>query len=121
LEAAETIPLRPLSKKAVGIGEDRRGLRSADQDHTLKEGESVDKIVRISGGFLLGFLVGAGAVVMLAPRSGAETRYAIQERVEAVFEAGRQAADERRLELTAQLEDLKQPGLQRGGAGAEGL
>jgi gas vesicle protein len=91
------------------------------RNHTLKEGEPVDKIVRISGGLLLGFLVGAGTVVLLAPRSGAETRYAIQERVEAVLEAGRQAADERRLELTAQLEDLRQPGLSRGRAGAEGL
>jgi gas vesicle protein len=91
------------------------------RNHTLKEGEPVDKIVRISGGLLLGFLVGAGTVVLLAPRSGAETRYAIQERVEAVLEAGRQAADERRLELTAQLEDLRQPGLSRSRAGAEGL
>jgi gas vesicle protein len=76
----------------------------------------VDKIVRISSGLLLGFMLGAGAVVLLAPRSGAETRHAIQERVEAILDAGRQAADERRLELTAQLEDLKQSGLRRGGA-----
>lgn len=73
----------------------------------------MDKIVRISGGLLFGFLVGAGTMVLLAPRSGAETRYAIQERVGAILEAGRQAADERRLELTAQLEDLKQPGVRQ--------
>jgi gas vesicle protein len=79
----------------------------------------VDKIVRISGGLLLGFLVGAGTVLLLAPRSGAETRLAIQDRVEDVIEAGRQAADERRLELTAQLEDLKRPGSGRGGAPAQ--
>jgi hypothetical protein len=97
------------------------GSNCSAEQNTLKEGEPVEKIVRISGGLLLGFLVGAGVVVLLAPRSGAETRYTIQERVGAVLEAGRQAADERRLELTAQLEDLKQPGFRRGGAGAEEL
>ena len=87
----------------------------------MKEGDLVDKIVRISGGLLLGLLVGAGTVILLAPRSGAETRFIIQERAGAIVEAGRQAADERRLELTAQLEDLKQPVVRRGGAGAEEL
>jgi gas vesicle protein len=65
------------------------------------------KVLRILAGLLLGAVVGAGLVMLLAPRSGAETRRLIQERVEAILAEGRQAAEERRLELTAQLEELK--------------
>lgn len=65
--------------------------------------------LRFVAGFLVGAGVAAGLVLVLVPRSGADTRQLIQERVQTVLEEGRQAAEERRLELTAQFESLKQP------------
>jgi gas vesicle protein len=59
-------------------------------------------------GLVFGAVVGAGLVMLLAPRSGAETRQLIQERADAILAEGRRAAEERRLELTAQLEALKE-------------
>lgn len=100
--------IRPQEPKGLlhGCAESGGGLSSFGP---RKEGRSLDKIVRITGGLLAGFLVGYGLVILFTPRSGAETRYAIQERVDATLDAGRQAAEERRLELAAQLEDLKRP------------
>lgn len=69
----------------------------------------MDRSLKFAGGFLLGALLGAGVVLLLAPHSGAETQQLIQERIQAILEEGRQAAEERRLELNAQLEALKQP------------
>lgn len=69
----------------------------------------MDRSLKLAGGFLLGALFGVGVVLLLAPRSGAETQQLIQERIQAVMEEGRQAAEERRLELNAQFEALKQP------------
>jgi gas vesicle protein len=66
------------------------------------------KVFRIMAGLLFGAVVGAALVVLLAPRSGAETRRLIQERVDAVLAEGRRAADERRVELAAQFEALKE-------------
>jgi len=60
-------------------------------------------------GLFLGGLVGAGLVLLLAPRSGDETRQMIRDRAQAILAEGQQAAEARRLELTAQLEALKQP------------
>ena len=57
----------------------------------------------------MGAAVGAGLVVLLTPLTGAELRQAIQDRIEEVRAAGQEAAETRRLELTAQLETLKQP------------
>lgn len=70
----------------------------------------MNKLVDWLGGFLLGSVVGAGVVLLFLPRSGEETRHLIQERVDAVVEEGRQAAEARRHELTARFEALKQPG-----------
>ncbi len=68
------------------------------------------KVLRIMAGLLLGAMISAGLVLLFAPRSGTETRRLIQERIEGVLAEGRQAAETRRLELTAQFETLKQPG-----------
>ncbi len=67
------------------------------------------RMLRIFIGLLLGTLVGMALVLLFAPRSGAETRQLIQERIQEILDEGRQAAEARRLELTAQFEALKQP------------
>lgn len=67
------------------------------------------KVLRFSSGLLMGALVGAGLVIFLTPRSGGETRRLIQERIDAILAEGKQAAEERRLELQSQFEALKQP------------
>lgn len=67
------------------------------------------KVLRIMAGLLLGAVVGAGLALLFAPRSGADTQRLIQERVDAVLAEGRQAAETRRLELTARLDALKEP------------
>jgi gas vesicle protein len=69
----------------------------------------MSRTLRLLAGLFLGGLLGAGLVLLLAPRSGDETRRLIRERVQAILAEGQQAAEERRLELTAQLEALKQP------------
>jgi gas vesicle protein len=60
-------------------------------------------------GMLLGAALAAGLVLLFAPQSGAEVRQKIKDRVDDILAEGRQAAEERRLELTAQFESLKQP------------
>lgn len=67
------------------------------------------KLVRFLGGLLLGAALGAGLVLILTPQSGAGTRRLVQNRVQEVLDEGRRAAEERRLELTAQLEARVQP------------
>jgi gas vesicle protein len=69
----------------------------------------MDRVVRMMAGLLLGAAVAAGLVLLFAPRSGAEMRQQIQERIQDILAEGREAADSRRLELTAQFENLKQP------------
>lgn len=64
---------------------------------------------KIAGGMLLGTMFAVGLVLLYAPRSGAETQRLIRERIESILSEGRQAAEARRLELTAQFESLKQP------------
>jgi gas vesicle protein len=67
------------------------------------------RFLRIVSGLMLGAALGVGLVLLFAPRSGTETRQMIQERVQDVMAEGQQAAEARRLELTAQFEALKQP------------
>lgn len=69
----------------------------------------MSRALRMMAGMLMGMLVGAGLVLLFGPRSGAEMRRLIRERIQAIQAEGRQAAEERRLELTAQFENLKQP------------
>jgi len=69
----------------------------------------MDKMLRITSGLVLGAVFGAGLALLFAPRSGAETQQLLRERMQAILDEGRQAAEERRLELTAQFEALKQP------------
>ena len=69
----------------------------------------MNRILEFGGGLLLGAVVGAGLVLLLAPQSGVETRQLIQERFQDILEEGRMAAEVRRLELQARFEDLKRP------------
>jgi gas vesicle protein len=69
----------------------------------------MNRSLKFAGGLLFGALFGAGLVLLFVPRSGAETQRLIQEHIQAILAEGRQAAEERRLELTARFEALKQP------------
>ena len=72
-------------------------------------GDTVDKFMRFTGGFLLGAAVGFGLTLLYAPLSGDDTRQSIKDYVQDVLDEGRQTAEMRRLELTSQFEDLKRP------------
>ena len=69
----------------------------------------MNRLFRFLAGLLLGGMLGIGLVLLFAPRSGAELRDAIQERIDAILEEGREAAEVRRVELQTQFEALKQP------------
>jgi len=67
------------------------------------------KILGFTVGLLLGAVVGAGVVLLFAPQSGADTMQLIRDRVQSIMAEGKDAAETRRLELTAHFESLKQP------------
>ena len=67
------------------------------------------KVSSVFSGLVVGALVGMVVVFLLAPRSGDETRQRLQDRMDAILDQGKQAAEERRLELTRPFKDLKQP------------
>jgi gas vesicle protein len=68
------------------------------------------KLVRFTGGMLLGALVGGGLVLLLAPRSGEGTRALVQDWLQSVWREGQEAAEAKRRELMAQLEELQSAG-----------
>lgn len=72
----------------------------------------MSKEMRIMAGLFLGAGLTAGLVLLFTPRSGAEVRHMIQERIEAILEEGREASEARRLELASRFEALKQPASQ---------
>lgn len=67
------------------------------------------RALNFASGFLVGAMLGVGLVLLFTPRSGEELRLTVQDRVNAVLQEGRQAAEQRRLELKADLEARKQP------------
>ena len=69
----------------------------------------MSRVFRILAGLLVGAAVAASLILLFAPQSGAETRRKIQECIEDILAEGRQAAETRRLELTAQFDELKLP------------
>lgn len=69
----------------------------------------MSRVLRVIAGMLVGATLAIGLVLLFAPQSGDELRRKIQERIQDILVEGRQAAEERRLELTAQFENLKQP------------
>jgi gas vesicle protein len=68
----------------------------------------MDDTVDVMVGLFLGVLVGGAIGLLLAPRSGLETRSAIRGRFNLMIEEGRRAAAERRAELEAQFAEAKQ-------------
>lgn len=60
-------------------------------------------------GILVGALVGSTVALLLAPESGAHLRGQIRARGEGLLAEVRNAAEERRLELTERLETLRAP------------
>lgn len=65
------------------------------------------RMLTIASGMFAGVIVGAALVLLFAPQSGQETRRLVQERMEAILAEGRMAAEEKRIELTAELDALK--------------
>lgn len=60
-------------------------------------------------GLVVGAALSAALVLLFVPQSGAQTRQIIRDRIQEVVDEGRQAAEERQLELTARFERLKEP------------
>jgi gas vesicle protein len=69
----------------------------------------VRKVIDFVVGLLFGSLVGATLGLLLAPRSGLDTRQLVKERINEIIEEAKQAAAERRLELEARLAAAKRP------------
>ncbi|MEJ2208444.1 MAG: YtxH domain-containing protein [Anaerolineae bacterium] len=67
------------------------------------------KVLNIFAGMALGAAVGVGLALVLAPESGDELQRRIKEWWAQVQAAGQEAAEQRRLELTAQLREMRQP------------
>ena len=58
-------------------------------------------------GFIIGLAIGGGAVMLLAPGPGAETRTRLRSRVDRLLEEGRQAAEQTRADAHARMAALK--------------
>jgi gas vesicle protein len=67
------------------------------------------RIIGFIAGAMCGAVVGAVAALLLAPASGLELRQEVRTRVNELLAEGRQAAEDRRAELEAQLAALKRP------------
>jgi len=67
----------------------------------------MDDALEVMGGLVLGALLGGAIALLLAPRSGRQTRAAIRGRINLVIEEGRRAAAERRAELESQFAEAK--------------
>jgi len=67
------------------------------------------KFARFLEGFILGGLLGAGLVILLAPVSGEQFRSQLQGEVERMRLEVEKAAGERRAELERQLAALRAP------------
>ena len=60
-------------------------------------------------GIVVGGLVGSTIALLLAPESGDELRSELRARGENFFSDGRQAADERKIELRQRLDAMRAP------------
>ena len=69
----------------------------------------MDRTLRFFAGVVVGAAVAAAVVVLLTPQSGEDLRDGIKARIDNIVQEGRQAAEDKRLELTAQLEQAKKP------------
>ena len=64
-------------------------------------------IIRFIAGFLVGLILGAGAVLLTAPQSGSELQSQAKAWVDDILNEGRKAAELRRAELEARVADLQ--------------
>jgi hypothetical protein len=71
------------------------------------EVEKMRKTISFLTGLLAGAVVGATAVILLAPTSGSEMQERLRSRVQELIDEGKQAAAARRAELETQLEAFK--------------
>lgn len=62
------------------------------------------QITGFFAGLLSGGIVGAAVIILLAPRSGSDTRQALIDKVNDIIDAGREAVAARRQELRGQYE-----------------
>jgi gas vesicle protein len=72
-----------------------------------------EKLMRRMFGFMIGIavgsLVGSTIALLMAPESGDELRTLLRERGQNFFNDVRHAADERRIELRQQLDEMRAP------------
>jgi gas vesicle protein len=64
----------------------------------------IRQIIGFFAGLLSGGIVGAAVVILLAPRSGSETRQALIDKVNDIIDTGKEAVEVRRQELRGQYE-----------------
>ncbi|MBI4772237.1 MAG: YtxH domain-containing protein [Chloroflexi bacterium] len=69
----------------------------------------MSKPVSFIAGAMCGAVIGAVAALLLTPESGQDLQERARERVEGVLSEARQAAEERRAEMEAQLAKLRAP------------
>lgn len=58
-----------------------------------------NQVLNFAVGLISGGVVGAAAVMLLAPQAGDETRQGIVDKINEIIESGKQAAAERKQEL----------------------
>lgn len=58
-------------------------------------------------GFLIGLVIGVGAVLLTTPLSGYDLQKGVRSRFEEIIAEGRKAADMRRAELEARVAELR--------------
>jgi gas vesicle protein len=65
------------------------------------------RLIRFLAGLIVGMALGGAIAMLLAPKSGSETRELLRSRVEFILEEGRQAAESSRTDSQARLTELK--------------
>ena len=65
------------------------------------------RLIRFLAGLIVGMALGGAIAMLLAPKSGSETRELLRSRVEFILEEGRQAAESSRADAQARLTELK--------------
>jgi gas vesicle protein len=67
----------------------------------------MNKFFSLMSGIVLGSLISAAAVLLLTPKTGNTVRADIKREVDSILEEGRRASQARRMELEAQLSQMR--------------